>query len=224
MTGINHRRKNAIHAASTSRAAKVEEIRRSYRTLSKQPFPPRNTAVRRGGVQEVMGRVVAVGKDTGKGELEVIARGRHDLAKRPDRGNVNATNPGSARADGFPSTGTTSTRAKCPSTVDDLLEEDNLAGIPERLRARSGDSHAPHRFATGDDGRNAEGDILEEITEFDEGQMEEIEGGSDTSEDPLMIHPTRRHSFDVVAVGRDVSHSFATWTHLTCALLHRRKR
>jgi hypothetical protein len=165
MTGINHRRKNPIHAAPTSRATKFEEVRRSFRSLSKKAFPQRVAVERRGGIREVMGRVVAVRKGTGDGDLEAMALGRGDAAKESDRGKVDATNPRSARADGVPSTGTTNTRPKSPLTVDELLEEDNLAGIPERFRARSGDRHVPYRTSTGDNGRNGEGDILEEIAE-----------------------------------------------------------
>lgn len=170
MAGINHRYKNPIHDPSTSRATNIGRLRASIRSLQKQAFPPRIGRARPGG-RVVMGRALPCGRGQ-VGGIESTASESPERTVRPTFGARHHSPPVSPTPKGSTRTGRL--------TIDDLLSDGNLAGLPEKYRregVRECRSREAEWRADGEEGVNVDADV-------GDGDARSV-----TSDDPLLLYP-----------------------------------
>jgi hypothetical protein len=181
MAGINRRHKNPIHDATTSRATNITKLRGSIRSLHKQAFAPRISRAR-GGTRRVMGRLIGGLASSGEG-------GRSGMHGEESVANESGDHPrqtfSSVHQD-LTTVSPTATPEPLPKitgrlTIEDLLLEGNLAGLPEKYRHTRNDEREPYGSA----GLEQDGEEDMDIVDDDE------DAESNASDDPLLLYPTR---------------------------------
>lgn len=215
MTGINHRRKNPIHSAPSSRAAKVAQLRHSHRAFQKKPFPSRMAVKEEGGIKKVMGRVVF----PRQGQVKKDGKDQRGSAGSGSRGGRDVKTPVQSESENH---STLDDSAARDMTVEELLEEANLAGLPDRFRTHSEPAEERHQSSIEDHRGNDEDGMIDE-NDYPDGafSMEADEGRSESSEDPLMIYPTPSWSIVVPSVVGGVSYQPVSGAMLTISPLAR---
>ena len=203
MTGINHRRKNPVYRAPSSRSAKVAQLRRSHRAFQKKPFSPRKAVKEERIIQEVMGRRVFTGGE----EVGSFRTGQRALVTSGSNGRRVEMTSAQSELETRSTRDDHHKRNDADMTVEQLLDKANLAGLPDRFRKHSdpAEERDPPPMADRDD--DGDDDIFKEEKSSDAGFLfGSDEGGSQSSEAPLMVYPTHCESTAISSHVRQVSH------------------